>query len=190
MTAAAQPEPVERPATSPAPRRPAAGAVQPQPGRLARLNTGSLLYGTIVSTAALVLGANQGETAADIINVMVATLVVYWLAHVYIESVGSYAVGALVPLRRRVPAAARQEATILVGGLPTLAVVVAESIAGISVWAISLSALAAAIGMLVVDGVLVGLRAGMTGWRLAAEAVSAAVFGIVIAILMVYLHAH
>jgi hypothetical protein len=52
-----------------------------------RLDSGSLLYGTIVSTAALAVGAGRGETTFGMDEAMVTTLIVYWLAHVYTKTV-------------------------------------------------------------------------------------------------------
>jgi hypothetical protein len=51
------------------------------------MDPGNLLYGTIVATAALAVGASRGETAADMTEAMATTLVVYWLAHIYIATV-------------------------------------------------------------------------------------------------------
>ena len=48
-----------------------------------RIDPGNLLYGAIVATAALAIGASRGETAADMTETMATTLVVYWLAHIY-----------------------------------------------------------------------------------------------------------
>lgn len=56
-------------------------------GWASRLDSGSLLYGTIVSAAALAVGAGRGETAFGMDEAMVTTLVVYWLAHIYIRTV-------------------------------------------------------------------------------------------------------
>ena len=159
-------------------------------GWLARLNTGGLLYGTIVCAASLTLGAGQGETEASLVQAMTATLLIYWLAHVYTATVGDRHSGEHTVLRTRVAAAARREATILIGGLPALLTELSLALAGVTLWVSVLVSICVAIVVLIVDGVLAGLHAGVTGWRLAAEGAGAAVFGIVIAILLVYLHTH
>ncbi|MBO0817082.1 MAG: hypothetical protein J2P30_18300, partial [Actinobacteria bacterium] len=41
-----------------------------------RIDPGNLLYGTIVATAALSVGASRGETAADLTETMATTLLV------------------------------------------------------------------------------------------------------------------
>ena len=50
---------------------------------MSRVDPGNLLYGAIVATAALAVGAGRDETAADMTETMATTLVVYWLAHIY-----------------------------------------------------------------------------------------------------------
>jgi hypothetical protein len=155
-----------------------------------RLDTGSLLYGTIVSTAALAVGAGRGETAFGMDEAMVTTLIVYWLAHVYIKTVSERRPGSTTPLRRLLRHSARHEATILLGGLPAVALTTALAVAGVPLWSTVLAVLVTAIVMLVLEGVVAGLKAGVRGWRLAAEAGSAAVMGVILAALLVSLHVH
>jgi hypothetical protein len=160
------------------------------PAWLARLNTGGLLYGTIVCASALTLGAGKGETEATLIEAMASTLVIYWLAHVYTATVSDREPGDGATLRHRIASSARREATILLGGLPALLTEIALSLAGVTIWVSVLSAVSVAIAMLVVDGVLAGMCAGVGGWRLGAEGASAALFGCLIALLLVFLHTH
>lgn len=160
------------------------------PAWLARLNTGGLLYGTIVCASALTLGAGKGETEATVIEAMVSTLLIYWLAHVYTATVSGRQPGHAASLRRRIATSASREATILLGGLPALLTEIALSLAGVTIWVSVLSSVSVAIAMLVVDGVLAGMNAGVGGWRLGVEGASAAVFGGLIALLLVILHIH
>ncbi len=155
-----------------------------------RLDTGNLLYGTIVSTAALAVGAGRGETAFGMDEVMVTTLIVYWLAHIYIKTVGERHPGSTTPLHRLLRRTARDESPILLGGVPAVALTTALAVAGVSVWATVLAVLITAIVVLILEGALAGLKAGMRGWRLAAEAGSAAVMGLILAALLVSLHVH
>lgn len=164
--------------------------VRESPAWLARLNTGGLLYGTIVCAAALTLGAGKGEDEASLIQAMASTLVIYWLAHVYTATVGGRVPGETVTLRRRITAAARHESSILLGGLPALLTEISLSLAGVTIWVSVLSSISVAIVMLVIDGLLAGMSAGVSGWRLGTEGASAAVFGVLIAILLVNLHVH
>jgi hypothetical protein len=143
-----------------------------------------------VSAAALAVGATRGDTAGGMFETMVATLIIYWLAHIYTATVSARKPGGAVPLYRLVRAAAKQEASILVGGLPAVAVVAILTISHVSLWITVLSDLGTIVVVLALDGLLAGLHAGTRGWRLGLEAGSAAILGGLIAVLLVSLHRH
>jgi hypothetical protein len=154
------------------------------------LDPGGLLYGTIVSAAALAVGATRGDTAGGMFETMVSTVLIYWLAHVYVATVSGRRPGSTVPLHRLIAASARHEASILIGGLPAVLVVAILSISHVSLCATVVSDLVTVIVVLVLDGLLAGLHAGTRGWRLGVEAAIAAVFGGLIAALLYSLHRH
>ena len=154
------------------------------------LDPGGLLYGTIVSAAALAVGATTGDTVGGMFETMVSTVLIYWLAHVYVATVSARRPGTTVPLHRLITTSARHEAPILVGGLPAVLVVAILAIAHVSLWAIVVSDVTTVIVVLVLDGLLAGLHAGARGWRLGVEAAIAAVFGGLIAALLFSLHRH
>ena len=143
-----------------------------------------------MATAALAVGANRGETAADLTETMATTLVVYWLAHIYIATVRERPPGSAPPLRHMVWHAAKNESAILAGGMPAVIVATALTVAGISLWLSVWFDLGTGIVVLVLVGFLAGLRAGVHGWRLSAEALSAAIMGGILAALLVSLHRH
>jgi len=155
-----------------------------------RIDPGNLLYGTIVATAALAVGASRGETAADMTETMATTLVVYWLAHIYIATVRERPPGSATPLHHLVWHAARNESAILAGGMPVVVVAAGLAVVGVSLWLSVLLDLGAATVVLVLVGLLAGLRAGVRGWRLGGEVVTAAVLGGILAALLVSLHRH
>src|SRR5215831_2470009 len=161
------------------------------------MDPGNLLYGTIVATAALAVGASRGETAADMTEAMATTLVVYWLAHIYVATVREYVAtvrerppGSATPLHHLVWHAARNESAILAGGMPMVVVAAGLAVAGVSLWPSVLLDLGTATVVLVLVGLVAGLRAGVRGWRLGGEVVTAAVLGGILAALLVSLHQH
>jgi len=154
------------------------------------MDVGGLLYGTIISAAALAVGATRGDTVGGMFETMVSTLLIYWLAHIYVATVNGRRPGSTTPLRRLIAASARREVLILIGGLPAVLVVVILAIAHVSLWVTVVSDLITVIVVLVLDGLLAGLTAGTRGWRLGVEAGSAAVFGGLIAALLFSLHQH
>jgi hypothetical protein len=178
--------------------RPSGPAARPEAAQTASataphrtgLDPGGLLYGTIVSAAALAVGATTGDTVGGMFETMVSTLLIYWLAHVYVATVSARRPGGTVPLHRLIATSARHEAPILVGGLPAVLVVAILHIAHVSLWATVVTDLTTVIVVLVLDGLLAGLHAGARGWRLGVEAAIAAVFGGLIAALLFSLHRH
>ena len=143
-----------------------------------------------MATAALAIGASRGETAADMTETMATTLVVYWLAHIYIATVRERPEGSATPLHKLIWDSAKNESAILAGGMPAVIVASALTVAGISLWLSAWFDLGTGIVVLVLVGFLVGLRAGVHGWRLSAEALSAAILGGILAALLVSLHRH
>jgi len=121
---------------------------------------------------------------------MATTLVVYWLAHIYIATVRERPEGSATPVHKLIWDAAKNESAILAGGMPAVIVASALAVAGISLWLSVLFDLGTDIVVLVLVGLLAGLRAGMHGWRLSAEALSAAIMGGILAALLVSLHRH
>jgi hypothetical protein len=167
-----------------------AGAVPGAGPHVREMDVGGLLYGTIVSAAALAVGASRGDTVGGMFETMVSTLLIYWFAHIYVATVNARRPGTTIPLHRLIAASARHEALILVGGLPAVFVVVILAIAHVSLWVTVVSDLVTVIVVLVLDGLLAGLHAGVRGWRLGVEAGIAAIFGGLIAALLFSLHQH
>ena len=160
------------------------------PGWASRVDSGNLLYGTIVSAAALAVGAGRGETAFGMDEAMVTTLIVYWLAHVYTKTVSERRPGSATPLHRLLRHAAYEEAPILLGGLPAIILTTVLAFAHAPLWPTVLAVLGLTIVVLVLEGAMAGVNAGVRGWRLAAEAGGAALMGAVLAALLVSLHRH
>lgn len=158
------------------------------PARLARLNTGGMLYGTLVAASALAVASGRGDSVLDTVDAMASTVMIYWLAHIYTVTISGRQAGPVVPLWRRMRACAWHESPILLGGLPPLVVFVGLELAGVGLRADAVAALGTSIATLAVDGFLAGRQAGVRGWQLGTEAGLAAVFGVLIALLMVSLH--
>lgn len=120
-----------------------------------------------MSAAALAVGAGRGATAFGMDEAMVTTLVVYWLAHIYIRTVSERRPGSAAPLHRLMRHSAGQESAIPLGGLPAVVLTTALALARAPLWPIVLAVLCTAIVVLVLEGALAGMNAGVRGWRLA-----------------------
>ena len=153
-----------------------------------RADPGGLLYGAIVSAAVLVTVSAHAEGTDYVVLATAGFLIVYWMAHVYIETLSAQFRGEAKPFTRRLQHAAGHEASVLKGGLPAIVVYTAASLLGGDA---SNSAAAAAyfsVGLLVLIGYLGAHQAGVRGRALVGEVLAAGSFGIVIVIGKTLLH--
>ncbi|MGE5131573.1 MAG: hypothetical protein ACM32E_01550 [Gemmatimonadota bacterium] len=141
-----------------------------------------------MAAVAVAIGSSHGNTPGDLEDAMLSTVIIYWLAHVYTATVSGRRPGEGPPLWQRAWKAAKHEASILLGGVPLLVLVLVLWLSGVSVTGIALAALGVAMGVLAVEGVLAARQAGVSGWRVPAEALGAAVFGALVGLLMAGLH--
>ncbi len=118
-----------------------------------------------------------------------AVLVAYWLAHVYVATQEMLFEGDPGPLHRRIPSAAVEEGSVLVGGVPAVVVYLAShELAGLPASSAALWALWFSVAFLFVIGYLGAHRAGITGWRLAVESFGAASLGFLAVLAKLFLH--
>lgn len=146
------------------------------------------MYGTVVTAVALTVGSVKGDTAGDIASAMAATVIIYWLAHVYTATLSGRRPEEPRPFGRRLWLAARRESAILGGGLPEFTVFVVLWGIGVGIDMDVVTALGIVFVLLAVEGYLTARQAGAGGWRLAGEVTGAVLFGVLIALLMAALH--
>ncbi|GEL19776.1 hypothetical protein [Pseudonocardia asaccharolytica] len=156
--------------------------------RLAAGNPSRLLYGAVVSSAVLAVVGEHGETAPQVLLAVVLVLTVYWLAHVYVETLaGRLGAPARGP-RQDLWWAWRHEAPILLGGVPALLVLAVSFLLGASVSTATNVALWVTVALLAGAGYLGGYRTGRTGWRLLADTLVVALIGVLTILLKTLLH--
>jgi hypothetical protein len=159
------------------------------PKLFARPDASGLLYGAVVSGGALAATSSHADASTRVAVATFAVLVIYWLAHVYIQTLSKQLGGADTrPLMPRIVTAAREEAIVLFGGIPTVAVYVAVSALGGTVSTAAFAALFFLVALLFTVGYLGARQAELTGLRAAVEAVGAGVFGVLIVIMKALLH--
>ena len=156
--------------------------------RAAEGNAAGLLYGALVSAAVIAVASGHAPTYGRVVLAVAVTLVVYWLAHVYTRVLAERLATPAAPLRDRARAAARHEAAILRGGLPSLLALVVTRLCGADVSTSAEVALWLTVGLLAATGYLAGYAAGSVGWRLAAESGGAALLGVIAVLLNILLH--
>lgn len=157
-----------------------------------RSNPGATIYGTIVS-AALIAGEGAANTAVPkIVGTVLATLLVYWLAHAYADILARHAAAdpdePSRPTWRGVGESLTEEWGIVGGGLGLVVVLVVVDLAGGGGQLAVNLALLCAVAELVLWGVLAARRAHLRpGWVVVYALVSAAL-GVLLGLLKISLH--
>jgi hypothetical protein len=157
-------------------------------GWVAAADPAGLLYGAIVSAAVL---ATVSAHAEDFESVALATgvvLVVYWMSHVYIDTLSRQFDGDSRGFLPRLRTAAVHETSVLKGGLPAIVVYVVATALGADVGSAAAYAVYFTVVLLAAVGYLGAHRAGARGRAMVLEIAGAASFGVLIVIAKALLH--
>lgn len=155
---------------------------------LAATDPAGLLYGAIVTAAVLVTISAHATASTHVTLATSVVLVVYWMAHVYIETLSTQLGGDTRHFLARLRVASTHETAVLKGGVPAIVVYVVTDL----LWADKGTAAAVAVYfsvvLLAVVGYLGAHRAGLRGRAMVLEVAGAASFGVLIVIMKALLH--
>ena len=145
------------------------------------------ITGTVVCAAVIAYGAGHVDSTAQLCAAIIGTVVVYWLAHLHAETLGSSLT------HRHHPMAALKDALsasvpILGASVLPLVVLVLSELAGADLKTAAWIALVATIGLLTTYSYLAGARGGLDMKGRTASAAAGAALGILVALLKVALH--
>jgi hypothetical protein len=150
---------------------------------------GGLLYGAIVSGATLGAVSAHADESTRVAAAVLLVTAVYWAAHLYVHTVTQQLAGSDRRLLfHRIAGSAREEAGVLVGALPIVAVYLTLVAFGSSPNAAGFGALTFLILLLFGVGYLGATQAGLTGWTALGEAALAGSFGVLIVMMKGLLH--
>jgi hypothetical protein len=155
---------------------------------VANADPSGLLYGAIVSAAVLVTVSAHASGTDYVVISTAGFLVVYWMAHVYINTLSTQFEGDRHSFFARLAHAAWTESSVLRGGIPAIVVYSLVAALGADVSAAAFVAAYFSVVLLMVIGYLGAHQAGLRGWPLAGEVAAAACFGVVIVIGKSLLH--
>jgi hypothetical protein len=151
------------------------------------VDTSELIEGAVVVGALLVVIGQHEDGNTRVVLTAVGVLAIYWLTHAY-----AHALSATLTHRRRLFGllfkAIRHDSTILLGGVPALAVFAILLILGVEFSAAVVSGLWTTILFLAGVGFYAGYRIGLRGWRLGVEALLAGSAGAFMLLLKTFLH--
>jgi len=146
-----------------------------------------LITGTVVCAAAIAYASGHVDSVAELTRAILATVLVYWLAHLHAVTIGSSMT------HRHHPFTAFRHAmgeTWLIAGASAVpvGVLVLTSVAGAGLATAAWAALISAIALLSAYSYLAGVRGGLDIWGRIASGIAGAVLGILVAVLKVALH--
>lgn len=155
---------------------------------LTHTDPAGLLYGAIISAAVLatVSAHADGSTFVGVATALV--LVVYWMSHVYIETLSRQFDGDRHQFLSRLRSAGAHESSVLKGGLPAIVVYVVASLAGAEIDSAASTAVYFTVVLLAGVGYLGAHQAGVRGGALLIEVAGAASFGVLIVAAKALLH--
>jgi Na+/H+ antiporter NhaC len=149
---------------------------------------GAAIYGTITVGALLAAESAVSETYAETIAAVIITLLVYWLAHAYSDFT-EYRLAHHQPLKLgSLTHTLRRQATIMVGALVPLCVLLGCWIATVPLTDAVNAAILTSAAMIVLIELTAGIRAQLSGRELAAQAAMGTLFGVLVITLRLVLH--
>jgi hypothetical protein len=155
---------------------------------LSHADPAGLLYGAVVSAAVLATVSAHADGSTFVAAATAVVLVIYWLSHVYTETLSLQFAGDQRRFRRRLRAAGVHESSVLKGGVPAITVYVAMIAAGADIGTAAAAAVYFTVGLLAGVGYLGAHRAGVSGRALLLEVAGAASFGVLIVAAKTLLH--
>ena len=147
-----------------------------------------LLYGAIVSAAVLSAVSAHGEDSTHVALATAMVLVVYWMAHVYINTLSRQFGGDRRHFMMRLRTASAHELSVLKGGLPAILVYVVTDASGADIDTAATAAVYFSVVLLAAVGYLGAHQAGLRGRALLLEVAGAASFGLLIVAAKALLH--
>ena len=155
---------------------------------LARSGAGGLLYGAIVTAAVLVITGSHNTDVDQVVLAWGFVLVTYWLAHVYVHTTESQFEGDHRNFVLRSLTAAREELSVLAGGLPGMAVFLLVYARGEDTSDAARVAIYFTVFILAVVGYIGGRHAGRSQLGALGEAAGAALLGALLVVAKIFLH--
>jgi hypothetical protein len=150
-------------------------------------NPAGSIYGTVLADSVLAVEAERQTTLRDLIYAELVTVLIYWLAHVYAEFLGSQqGVGRRGWPRRLAETMSHEWSLVTASFVPLLAVLLASAV-GASVQTASLADMWTGVGSLILWGEIAGRQSGSGTWASLAYGLVSGAFGVALILLRVLL---
>lgn len=162
------------------------GPPPPDPLGLVSRAEGAII-GTVVSAAVIAYGVGKFETTLGLVLAILATVAVYWLAHLHAVTLAESLTHAHHPLRA-FKAAAAETWPVAGAAVVPIAVLAVATLLGADQSTAAWWALGATVLLLAGYSHLAARRGGMGPWGQALGALVGALLGVLVALLKVALH--
>ncbi len=150
-------------------------------------NPAASIYGTVLADSVLAVESERQTTLRDLVYAELISVVVYWLAHVYADFLGTRSAPGHRPgLRGLVDTMAHEWPLVTASFVPLLAVLLA-AVAGASVQGASLAGMWTGVGALVLWGEIAGRHSGSGRWGALGYGLLSGALGISLILLRVLL---
>ena len=156
--------------------------------RVASADPAGLLYGAIISAAALATVSLHTTSAARVAIATGAVLVIYWMADLYVHALSVRFDGDTRSLMRRLGHSAAHKASVLKGGVPSIAAYLAVYALTRDYSLAAFTGLGVAVVLLTFAGYLGARHAGTPTRQAIVEGAGAGLLGIVIVVAKSLLH--
>ncbi len=147
-----------------------------------------MLYGAVVSASVLAVGSVHAPPGDRVVLSTVAVVLVYWLAHVYVDAVGGGFADRERSTGARILHALNDNWSVLFGAVPPVAVLMLARLFGADGERAAWVALWVTVVMLIVIGGVAAWRGGARRWALVGEILAAGCFGLLVVVLKYALH--
>ncbi len=145
------------------------------------------ITGTVVCAAVIAFGVDQADSTAQLMLAILATVGVYWLAHLHAVTIGNALRHGHHPVKDFGHALGETAPVALVSVIP-LAVLLLTRILGASLAASTWTALGTTIALLATYSYRAGVRVGLGPWGRLGSATAGAGIGVLVALLKIGLH--
>jgi hypothetical protein len=152
------------------------------------VNPGAVVYGTITVGALLASESANRETYADTVAAVALAMLVYWLAHAYTEFAEQRFAHRQPLTLDGLARSLVHEVTVIAGAAIPLVALLTCWVAGVGLTSAVTAALWTTAAMIVVEEVVVGVRAKLSTRALMAQTAAGALFGLLVIALKLVLH--
>ena len=151
------------------------------------VNAAGWLYGAVITASLFTLAGAHPAEYPRILLVVLLTLIMYWLAHVYTRVIADRLADPTAALGVRLREALHHEVSILAGCVPAVVAYIVFVVVGLTEYA-TWAALWVSVLLLGVVGYRIGRQTGGSFGRLVLETVGCSMLGLVMIGLKTVLH--